>query len=101
VAGGDIGGKATAGGGVSPQQQALAQYNFGQNEIQNNAQFAQLPLSTMKTQADTGAFANKALQLSQMSDADAKAMAAAINQQVAGIGSAIGGLGSALGGSGA
>lgn len=75
------GAEATAGGGVSPQQAALAQYNFGQNEIFQNQQYAQTPQSTMKTQADAGAFAKKAFELSMMSDKDAKAMAESINQQ--------------------
>lgn len=77
------GAEATAGGGVSPQQAALAQYNFGQNEIFQNQQYAQTPQSTMKTQADAGNFAKKAFELAAMSDKDAKAMADSINQQQA------------------
>jgi hypothetical protein len=96
--GGSKGAQATAGGGVSPEQAALAQYNFGQNEIFQNQQFAQTPNSTMKTQGDAGAYAKKALELSEMSDKDAKAMADAINQQAQQQMSELGGFAQALGG---
>ena len=96
--GGSKGAEATKGGGVSPEQAALAQYNFGQNEIAQNALYAQTPNSTMKTQGDAGAFAKKALELSEMSDKDAKAMADAINQQAQQQQQALGGFAQALGG---
>lgn len=91
------GAQATAGGGVSPQQAALAQYNFGQNEVAQNALYAQVPDSTMKTQGDAGAFAKKAFELSEMSDKDAKAMADAINQQAQQQMASLGGLAESLG----
>ena len=96
--GGSKGAEATAGGGVSPEQAALAQYNFGQNEIAQNALYSQVPNSTMKTQGDAGAFAKKAFELSRMSDMDAKAMADAINKQAQEQMSALGGFAQALGG---
>ena len=100
------GAQATAGGGVSPEQAALAQYHFGQTEEKNASDFSRagIPMSTMHTQADAGAYAQKAFELSQMSDKDAKAMADAINQQAAQQQQALGGfaesLGGALGGGG-
>jgi hypothetical protein len=98
------GAQATAGGGVSPQQAALAQYNFGQNEVFQNQQFAQTPQSTMHTQADAGALAKRAFDLAQMSDKDAKALADAVNQQAqqqqAGLGQFAEALGSQAGGGG-
>jgi hypothetical protein len=92
------GAQATAGGGVSPWQQALTQYNFGQNEVAAGNQFAQTPMSTMKTQADTGAFATQAQQLAQMSDQDATAVANAINQQVQQQTAGLGNLAESVGG---
>ena len=98
------GAQATAGGGVSPEQTALAQYDFGQAGMKANDEFNKIPLSTNKTQRWGGAYAGQALQLAEMSDADAKALAEQINQQAqqtqAGIGSLAQGLGSLAGGGG-
>lgn len=102
--GGSKGEQATAGGGVSPQQMAFAQYTFGENETKNAQTFAGTPMSTGLTQADAGAYAGEAHQLGQMSDADAKAMAQFIDQQNAqakqGLTQGIGALGSLAGGGG-
>lgn len=98
--GGSKGEKATAGGGVSPQQMAYAQYTFGENEVKNAQTFAGTPMSTGLTQADAGAFAGEAHDLGRMSDADAKAMSGFIDQQKQQATSGIGSLGSALGGKG-
>lgn len=98
--GGSKGSKATSGGGVSPQQQAYAQYTFGQNELANSQSFSSIPMSTGHTQADAGAFAGEAFQLGQMSDQDAAAMTSFINNQKSQATSGIGALGSTLGGGG-
>ena len=102
--GGSKGQQATAGGGVSPQQKAYAQYTFGQNEVANAQSFSSIPMSTGVTQADAGAYAGMAHQLGRMSDEDAKAMASFIDQQNAqakqGVSQGIGALGSTLGGGG-
>src|SRR3974390_669110 len=102
--GGSKGANATAGGGVSPEQTALAQYDFGQAGQHTNQTFSQIPLSTNKTQAWTGDYGSQAFQLASMSDKDAQAMAQAINQQanqtMQGIGQLASGLGSLAGGGG-
>ena len=65
-----LGGKVTAGGGISPQQMALSQYGFGENVIGNAAQFAQMPMSTGLTQADIGSGAAAALSEASQSNID-------------------------------
>jgi hypothetical protein len=89
-----------SGGGITPDQQALANFNFGQNEIGNAGAFSNMPVSTGLTQADAGAQAARVKAMGQASNADAQAQANAINQQQAAVGQGIGGLGSALGGKG-
>lgn len=92
--GGDIGGKVGAGesvnqfqfpyftspGGVTPQQTALANYDYGQNLLEALAAFGSesqpgggASLSTMATQAAGGANIGRALDLSHMSDVDQQA----------------------------
>ena len=86
--GGDVGGKIggstnvdqqqfpyfTSPGGVTPQQTALADYDYGQNLTQGQAQFEGSDegggpsLSTMATQVAGGANTGKALDLAKMSD---------------------------------
>jgi hypothetical protein len=86
--GGDIGGKVGGGesvdqtqfpfftspGGVTPQQTALADYDYGQNLTQGQAQFEGSDqgggpsLSTMASQVAGGANTGKALNLGKMSD---------------------------------
>lgn len=84
--GGDIGGKVggavgnsqfpqfESAGGVTPQQTALADYDYGQNLLEGQAQFEGSgqgggPIdSTMATQTAGGANIGRALNLSQMSD---------------------------------
>lgn len=83
-------------GGVSPQQQAYAQYTFGQNEVANATTFgnAGMGMSTGGTQADAGAFANQAYMLGHMSDEDAAAMMQSNQAKTQGAKSGIGSLGS-------
>jgi hypothetical protein len=86
--GGEIGGKAAGGenvnqqqypffqsaGGITPQQQALSEYDYGQNLTESQAQFEGSgqgggpSLSSMATQAAGGANIGKALQSGGMSD---------------------------------
>ena len=65
-----------ASGGITPQQQDLAQYTLGQNLTANNSAFGSsgTGMSTMATQGDTGAFRTEAAQQGQMSDTDTDAM---------------------------
>jgi hypothetical protein len=61
-------------GGVTPQQQSLAEYDYGQNLTEGQAQFEGSDqgggpsLSTMATQTAGGANIGKALDLARMSD---------------------------------
>ena len=87
--GGAIGGKAnspaqyaapfSSPGGVTQNQQDLADYTYGQNLTESQAQFTPqgagggAGMSTMATQAATGAQIGKALNLGSMSDTDAEA----------------------------
>lgn len=86
--GSEVGGKAAGGenvnqyqfpyftspGGVTPEQSALAEYDYGQNLTQGQAQFEGSDqgggpsLSTMATQVAGGANTGKALNLAGMSD---------------------------------
>src|SRR5580700_255658 len=87
--GSEIGGKAAGGldvnqqqypfftspGGVTPEQSALSEYDYGQNLTESQGQFdpASQPgggasLSTMATQAAGGANTGKSLDLAKMSD---------------------------------
>ena len=65
----------TSPGGVTPQQQSLGDYNYGQNLTESQGQFdpqsqpgGGASLSTMATQAAGGANMGKALDLASMSD---------------------------------
>jgi hypothetical protein len=64
----------TSPGGVTPQQTALADYDYGQNLTEGQAQFGGgdegggNALSTMATQTATGANMGKAINLAGMSD---------------------------------
>jgi hypothetical protein len=89
--GGEVGGKVggsesvdqqqfpffTSPGGVTPEQTALADYNYGQNLTEGQGQFGNSPeggegggnaLSTMASQVATGANTGKATSLAGMSD---------------------------------
>jgi hypothetical protein len=101
--GSEIGGKAAGGenvnqqqypfftspGGITPQQQALSEYDYGQNLTEGQAQFEGSgegggpSLSTMATQTAGGANIGKAIQSGGMSDvnqgADYSAYGNAIN----------------------
>jgi hypothetical protein len=92
-----IGSAFTAGGGITGPQRALANYTTAEQMVGNAGAWAGAPMSTMKTQADTGALAAGALQASQMSQADAAAEAQFINNQfnqfAGGLGSLLGGIG--------
>lgn len=81
-----IGGKLNSGGGISPEQMALAQYGFGQQSLKAADTFSQTPVSTMQTQADAGARAAEAKAASGMSQTDALAQANFFNQNLGGIG---------------
>ena len=69
----------TSPGGVTPQQTALADYDYGQNLTQGQAQFEGSDegggpsLSTMASQVASGANTGKALDLAKMSDVDQNA----------------------------
>jgi hypothetical protein len=87
-------------GGISPEQQSLANFTFGQNALQNAQSFSSMPMSTGHTMADAGAYMGKALNESQMSMADTAAMQNFQTQQKAQTSQQIGNLGSLLGGGG-
>ena len=92
------GGFKTANQNVSPEQMALANYNFGENRVQNaNAFSSGTGMSTMHTQADVGAAAGQAYDVGKMDIADANAMTAFNNQLKSQAGSNIGALGSLAG----
>lgn len=106
-----VGAQAVQGGGISPFQSAFGRYTFGQNALANAQAFNEMPMSTGQTQADVGAGVGWALQNSEMSDADAAAMASFINAQQnfntqqqqqakSAVSSGIGSLGSIAGGGG-
>lgn len=104
--GGKGGGQDTAGQGVSPEQQALAEYTFGQGAIGAESKFANdtgnigLGSSTMATQAVSGPRFGEARQLADMSHADAKAQAAFNQQQASALEQLAGQAGQAFGGGG-
>jgi hypothetical protein len=76
------GAQETAAGGVSPQQNALAQYQWGQGIASNADKFSTsgTPMSTGLTQTDAGTYAQNALSLSEMSQKNAEAEANLIDQ---------------------
>lgn len=63
-------------GGITPQQQDLAQYTYGENLLGQASQFGQsgTGMSTMATQGAGGAKMTEAQQQGQMSDTDEEAM---------------------------
>jgi hypothetical protein len=93
-----------ASGGVSGPQMAYAQYGYGQNILNNAAQFAGTGqsggiggASTMETMANAGAGNEEALKIQQLSQADANALANNKTNQTAGIGKLAGNLGTIVG----
>lgn len=105
MGGGKGGGGDQAGTGVSPEQQALAEYTFGQGAIGAESQFANegnigLGPSTMTTQAVSGPRFGEAKQLADTSHADAKAMAAFNQQQSSALEQLAGQAGQAFGAGG-
>jgi hypothetical protein len=95
---GGIGQKLTSSGGITPEQQALAQYHFGQGAIKAESDFSRIPMSTNLTQAIGGARAGAAQEIGQMSAADAAAQAKFLNQQTGNLTQGVGaGLGSIAG----
>jgi hypothetical protein len=103
--GGDVGGKVggstsvdqtqfpyfTSPGGVTPQQQSLADYDYGQTLTEGQGQFGSSPqggegggnaLSTMATQVAGGANTGKAINLAGMSDTDQGAELSAFNNAI-------------------
>ena len=91
---GGIGQKLTSGGVTTPEQMALAQYHMGEGIVGSQAKFAQIPHSTNLTQAASGARFGAAKEAGQISQADAAAQQAFLNQQ---FGSLTSGVGGALG----
>ncbi|HEX3525159.1 MAG TPA: hypothetical protein VHT52_24105 [Stellaceae bacterium] len=91
----------TSGGGISPQQQALAQYTMGEQSVQGASEFAGsgMPVSTGETWAGgvapmvTGAYT-----AARTSDADAAAQQSALSSKFSQAGSNVGQLGSLAGG---
>lgn len=69
----------TSMGGVTPQQTALSDYDYGQNLLEGQAQFegggqgGGPSLSSMATQVATGANTGRALDLAKMSDVNQNA----------------------------
>ena len=70
----------TSPGGVTPEQTALADYDYGQNLTEGQAQFEPgsqpgggASLSTMASQVATGANTGKAINLAGLSDTDENA----------------------------
>src|SRR6516162_9094156 len=99
------GGKTSTAGGVSPEQQALAQYTFGENVIGDRARFAGrgndgMGPSTNLTLATAGSRFKEAKDLAEMSDKDFKAMQAFNEQQGSALESVAGQAGQLLGGLG-
>jgi hypothetical protein len=76
----------TSAGGITPDQQALAQYGLGQNLLASGSQFGESGLgdSTMATQAATGARTAEAQVQGGLSDADQSAMNQAYYNQTSG-----------------
>ena len=79
----------TSPGGVTPQQQSLGDYNYGQNLTESQGQFdpqsqpgGGASLSTMATQAAGGANMGKALDLASMSDTNQNAELAAYDNAI-------------------
>lgn len=91
---GGVGQKATAEGGISPEQMALAQYHMGQGAVKAESDFAPIGHSTNTTQAISGARAGGAKETGQMSQANQAAMTQFLNRET---GALTGGIGSALG----
>jgi hypothetical protein len=103
----DASSKTSSQGGVSPEQQALAQYTFGQNVVGDRALYggtqgpgAGMGPSTNATAAVAGSRFHEAEQLAQMSDADYKAMLQYNQNQISSLTNIAGQAGQALGGLG-
>ena len=96
------GGKTSTAGGVSPEQQALAQYTYGENVIGDRQKFAQQGMgpSTNETLSVAGSRFKEAQDLAEMSDKDFKAMQAFNQQQANSLQSVAGSAGQLLGGLG-
>jgi hypothetical protein len=76
-------------GGVTPEQTALADYDYGQSKLQGQGQFGNTEgpgggnaLSTMATQVAGGAETGKALNLAGSSDADQDAQLKAYDNSI-------------------
>jgi len=75
-------------GGVTPEQTALADYQYGQNLLEGKGQFGQgdegggNSLSTMATQVAGGANVGKALNLTGSSDANQDAQLKAFDNSI-------------------
>lgn len=93
----------TSGGGISPQQQAFANYTMGEQSIKGASDFGNsgIPVGTGETWASTvGPSFQGAKMEAQMSDADAAAMQKTLSSKFSSAGQGVGQLGGALGGKG-
>ena len=85
--------------GPTGPQTALANYNFGENLVANADAFSRgAGMSTMHTQADIGAQANRAFDIGRESIANSQAQTQAGNSLKGQAGSNIGALGGLIGG---
>lgn len=75
----------TSSGGITPQQQSLADFTYGQNLVGEAGQFTNPgdAMSTMATQGAEGAANTKAQTMGEMSDTDQNAMYQDYENQVA------------------
>ena len=103
-----LGGLLTSGGGISPMQQALAQYTTGQDIVKTTQDFTGGEraghggpgISTMATQAFAGDRFAGAKQAAEASQKDAAAQAASINSQFGQLSSGLGSVLAKAGGGG-
>lgn len=104
---GEMMGKTSTAGGISQEQKALAQYDFGQGALGDMQAFAAGTAgqggpgpSTMRAQALGGTQFKEAFDAATMSDKDYRAMVDFNNQQASALESIVGQAGQALGGAG-
>jgi hypothetical protein len=89
----------TSGGGITPDQQAFAQYTMGEQSMKGASDFSEIPVGTGETWASGVApMVGEAYNKARMSDADAAAQQSALSSKFNQAGSNIGQLGSLAGG---
>src|SRR5262245_42434259 len=102
MGGGKGGGGTSTHGGISPEQQALAQYTFGENVIGDRQKFSQagsqMGPSTNLSLAVAGSRFGEAKQAAEMSDKDFAAMQRFNEQQASALENAAGQAGQLIGG---